>query len=527
MFDLSRASLRSQLGQKLPLGVFWMNIGSATVLELAANAKPDAIVIDAQHGLWDRQSTEHAVAAASRYAPVLVRTAENSPIAIGQALDSGAEGVIVPLIETDAEAAAAIAAARFPPRGLRSAGGVRPLGGNFANYYAQANARTVVGVMIETQRGVHNAAAIANTPGIDFVLIGTGDLAISLGGFPSADPRHEQACRTVFETCKAARIPCAIFTGTTEAAIRRRREGYALVVVANDIDIVTRGFSSAMNQFNQDGGKPINAADREGSDAMSTAMLMNFAAAIADGRIKVIDLTQTLMPSTPIIQLPPPLANSNPFRIMEISHYDDRGPAWYWNNISLGEHTGTHFDAPCHWVTGKDNPNGYTDTVPVSRMVAPAIVMDLSREVAGNEKFLCEPSHIQVWESKHGRIPDGAWVLMRTDWSKRKTPEAFLNMKEDGPHVPGPSAAAVRWLIEQRNVNGWGVEAVGTDAGQAFAFEPAFPAHHLMHGANKFGLASLCNLDQLPPTGAVLITAPLKIEKGSGSPLRVLALVAA
>ena len=78
---------------------------------------------------------------------------------------------------------------------------------------------------------------------------------------------------------------------------------------------------------------------------------------------------------------------------------------------------------------------------------------------------------------------------------------------------------------EQRDVNGWGVEAVGTDHGQAFAFEPAFPAHHLMHGANKFGLASLTNLDQLPPTGAVVIAPPLKIVNGSGSPLRVLALV--
>ena len=113
---------------------------------------------------------------------------------------------------------------------------------------------------------------------------------------------------------------------------------------------------------------------------------------------------------------------------------------------------------------------------------------------------------------------------MRTDWSKRTEPAAFLNIKDDGPHVPGPSAATVRLLIE-RDVVGFGVEAVGTDAGQAFAFEPAFPAHHLMHGAGKFGLASLCNLDQLPPVGALLITAPLKIEKGSGSPLRVLALV--
>jgi kynurenine formamidase len=260
---------------------------------------------------------------------------------------------------------------------------------------------------------------------------------------------------------------------------------------------------------------------------MSGDLLMQFAAAIADGRIKVVDLTQTLRPSTPVIQLPPPFAPTDPFSISVISEYDERGPAWYWNNLKLGEHTGTHFDAPIHWVTGKDYSDGGTDTIPVKRMIAPAVVVDLSKEAAADEKLLCEPGHIEAFEKKHGRIPDGAWVLMRTDWSKRTDPAKFLNMMEDGPHVPGPSAACVKFLVAERNVNGWGVEAVGTDAGQAFAFEPAFPAHTLMHGANKFGLASLTNLDQLPPTGALLITAPLKIERGSGSPIRALALIAA
>ena len=83
-------------------------------------------------------------------------------------------------------------------------------------------------------------------------------------------------------------------------------------------------------------------------------VLMKLAKSIAKQKIKIIDLTQTLRPSTPVIQLPPPFAPSNPFEISEISHYDDRGPAWYWNNIACGEHTGTHFDAPIHWVTGKD-----------------------------------------------------------------------------------------------------------------------------------------------------------------------------
>lgn len=260
---------------------------------------------------------------------------------------------------------------------------------------------------------------------------------------------------------------------------------------------------------------------------MSSQVLAQLVGALGDGSVKVVDLTQTLRPSTPIIQLPPEFAQSSPFRLEEISHYDERGPAWYWNNISCGEHTGTHFDAPAHWVTGKDAAEGTTDTIPARRLIAPACVIDCTAEAAADERFVLEPAHIEAFEAAHGRIPAGCWVLMRTDWSKRADPAAFLNMKDDGPHVPGPSAAAIRFLIEQRDVTGWGVEAVGTDAGQAFGFEPPFPAHNLMHGAGRFGLASLCNLDQLPPTGAVLITPPLKIERGSGSPLRVLALVPA
>ena len=89
---------------------------------------------------------------------------------------------------------------------------------------------------------------------------------------------------------------------------------------------------------------------------MSKELLGQFAAAIASGGIRVVDLTQTLRPSTPVIQLPPMFAPSNPFEIAEISRYDEKGPAWYWNNFSCGEHTGTHFDAPIHWITGKDLP---------------------------------------------------------------------------------------------------------------------------------------------------------------------------
>jgi kynurenine formamidase len=117
-------------------------------------------------------------------------------------------------------------------------------------------------------------------------------------------------------------------------------------------------------------------------------------------------------------------------------------------------------------------------------------------------------------------------VLLRTGWSRRSDPASFLNVEQDGPHSPGFHADVSRLLAHERDVLGVGVETIGTDAGQAGTFDPPFPNHGIMHGAGKFGLASLCNLDLLPPTGAVVIAAPLKIVDGSGSPLRVLAIVA-
>ncbi len=254
---------------------------------------------------------------------------------------------------------------------------------------------------------------------------------------------------------------------------------------------------------------------------MST--LANLITDLASGKVRVIDLTQPLEPGTPVIALPDMFAPSPGLSVTEISRYDDAGPAWYWNTLTLGEHTGTHFDAPVHWVTGKDLAEHTTDTIPPSKLVAPANVIDVSNEVAEDEGFLLTPEHIETWEDKHGPIEAGSWVLLRSDWSKRQG-EAFLNLKEDGPVSPGPSVEAVKALVE-RDVLGFGTETVGTDAGAAGGFDPAFPAHTLFHGAGKFGLASLANLDQLPPKGALLITPPLKLVGGSGSPLRVLALV--
>lgn len=254
--------------------------------------------------------------------------------------------------------------------------------------------------------------------------------------------------------------------------------------------------------------------------------VMELAKGLASGRVKVVDLSVPLGPDTPVIELPPPFTNTPKVQTEVLSKYDEHGPAWYWSKLVLGEHTGTHFDAPVHWVTGKDFGNGSTDTIEPERFVGPACVIDVSKEVAKDANFLLEPDHIKAFEAKHGRIPSGAWVLMRTDWSKRTDPAAFLNVLGDGPNVPGPSVAAVRFLVDERDVLGFGVETVGTDAGKAHSFDPPFPCHTMMQGHNRFGLASLANLDKLPPTGAVVIAAPLKIVNGSGSPIRALALVA-
>ena len=120
-------------------------------------------------------------------------------------------------------------------------------------------------------------------------------------------------------------------------------------------------------------------------------VLAEFASALSSGNIKVVDLTQTLSPEFPSISLPPEFGQAWPFRIEEVSRYDERGPAWYWNNFSCGEHTGTHFDAPVHWVTGKDLPQNATDTIPAGKFVGPACVIDATRECAADNDFLLTP----------------------------------------------------------------------------------------------------------------------------------------
>ncbi len=213
--------------------------------------------------------------------------------------------------------------------------------------------------------------------------------------------------------------------------------------------------------------------------------------------MELVDLTQTLSPDFPPIVLPPEMGQSHPFRMEPISRYDESGPAWYWNNVSFGEHTGTHFDAPIHWISGRDLPNNSVDALPVEHFIAPACVIDCSAEARADADFLLTVDHLAAWEQDHGRIAAGSWLLMRTDWSKRSDPVAYQNLDETGQHTPGPDPDCVRFLVNERNVLGFGTETIGTDAGQAAHFKPPYPCHYYMHGAGKYGLQCLCNLDLL------------------------------
>ncbi len=261
--------------------------------------------------------------------------------------------------------------------------------------------------------------------------------------------------------------------------------------------------------------------------ATTTAPLApgGLAEAMTEGKVQVIDLAQLLNEQTPVIQLPPPFANTPGYKRQLISEFDDKGPGWYWSWFSVGEHVGTHFDAPCHWATGRGK--ACVDVIEARDFVGPAVVLDVTDEVRKSPDFVVTRATIEAWEQRHGRIPSRAWVLLKSGWASRASDsKAFFNVGADKmPHYPGFGQESAEFLTRERDILGVGTEAVGTDAGIGAAASPAFPNHAIMHGAGKFGLTQLANLDRLPPVGALLVAAPLRLERGSGSPVRPIAFV--
>lgn len=238
------------------IGSHWAGLGSPSVAELMVESGADSIIFDLQHGLWTRTALEHAIGLVRGKAAPICRVQDDSYFAIGSALDAGAVGVIVPMVETAEQARACVEAAKYAPVGRRSMGGVRVVV-DYKTYIAQANANTLVAVMIETAKGVENAAAIAAVPGIDCVFIGPSDLALSLECFPDNGPKHEAAMQSVLAACRAAGKACGLFTIYATAGADRRQQGFQWIVLANDQDLIQGPSKAAVRRFQQGEGKDL------------------------------------------------------------------------------------------------------------------------------------------------------------------------------------------------------------------------------------------------------------------------------
>ena len=174
--------------------------------------------------------------------------------------------------------------------------------------------------------------------------------------------------------------------------------------------------------------------------SIEASQVASLAGALANGSVEIVDLTQPLSESTPVIKLPPPFVNTPGLTREEISRYDDRGPAWAWYTLTIGEHVGTHLDAPIHWVTGKDGAD--VASIKPEQLIGPACVVDKTAETQANNGYLLTVADLEAWEQENGRMPDNAWVLLRTGWGSRAQDEAaFLNV---GPAGPGDARTGRR-----------------------------------------------------------------------------------
>jgi kynurenine formamidase len=191
---------------------------------------------------------------------------------------------------------------------------------------------------------------------------------------------------------------------------------------------------------------------------------------------------------------------------------------YFTRSFWMLEHYGTHLDAPAHFPPGKTT----VDQIRTKQLFGPAVVMEVRSESSKDADYLLPVSRVAEWEKRHGRIPEGAIVLLRTGWASRwPDVKRYRNQDAAGTmHFPGFSAEAVKVLME-RKVSGLGSDTLSIDYGAS----KDFAVHHLALGADLYHLENLADLSELPETGAFLIVAPIKLEGGSGGPVRVFALL--
>jgi kynurenine formamidase len=227
----------------------------------------------------------------------------------------------------------------------------------------------------------------------------------------------------------------------------------------------------------------------------------------------VIDLTYPLNANSPNWEG----TAQSPFQAQELGNIERDG--YYSRIFSTQEHYGTHLDAPAHFAAG-----GWTvDQIPADRLIRPLVVLDVRENVAGNPDYEVRVEDVSRWEHLHGSIPSASVVLAHTGWDERwKSPESFRNQQSDGlTHYPGFSLEAVKSLVQSRQVVGLGIDTMSVDIGAT----TTYPVHLFTSQQNIYHLENLANLAEVPPAGATVVVAPIKLEKGSGGPARVFALV--
>lgn len=225
---------------------------------------------------------------------------------------------------------------------------------------------------------------------------------------------------------------------------------------------------------------------------------------------RVVDLTQPLGPSTVMWPgAPAPVAET----ILTIAH-----DGFYNRRVTVVEHAGTHFDAPCHMVAG----GASVDQIPADRLVRPLVVIDISREIDGDPDGILTVEHVRAFEAAHGRIPDDAAIFLRTGWEEFNTDPARYANDPGELRFPGFGPDAARFLVEERKAAGLGTDTLGIDPGVA----TDFVVHRtISHARGLWHVENLMNLAQLPPLGAWVVVGVVKLVDGSGGPARVIALV--
>ena len=211
------------------------------------------------------------------------------------------------------------------------------------------------------------------------------------------------------------------------------------------------------------------------------------------------------------------------FRLEEVAYGDTEG-GWFYSsyNYSASEHGGTHFDAPIHFSRGADT----NEQVPLRRLIGPAAVVDVSARATPD--YLVSVEDLMDWESRHGPLPDGVILLLRTGWGERwPDPVRYLGTDLKGPeavaelHFPGLDPEAAQWLVDNRNIASLGIDTPSIDYGQSATFD----THRILYGRNLAGFENVAHLEAVPEWGAYVVALPMKIEGGSGGPLRMVAFI--